>query len=87
MDMRPLDSHRRFYDRISTAYDLWCDVGERPARVAGVSLLALRPGETVLEIDCRTGNELGDLGSRVGAAGLLGGIDPSGEECSRSPAG
>lgn len=72
-----LDSNRAFYDRISGAYDLMSDASERAARVKGLELLDLKPGEQVLEIGFGTGNELIDLATAVGDTGKVVGIDIS----------
>ncbi|HQX50338.1 MAG TPA: hypothetical protein PLR25_10540 [Planctomycetaceae bacterium] len=41
---------RKFYDRISAAYDLIADSGEHVARECGLKALDIRAGEQVLEI-------------------------------------
>jgi demethylmenaquinone methyltransferase/2-methoxy-6-polyprenyl-1,4-benzoquinol methylase len=71
------ESNRRFYDRISNAYDLIADSNERAARQSGVQALGLKPGETVLELGFGTGNETIDLAGLVGAGGAVAGIDIS----------
>lgn len=71
------ESNRRFYDRIAGAYDFIADANERAARQAGVAALAVRPGETVLELGFGTGNEVLDLAGLVGATGTVAGIDIS----------
>lgn len=71
------ENNRAFYDRISQAYDTIADASERPARLAGVHLLAVQPGEQVLEVGCGTGNELIDFAELVGAGGKIAGIDIS----------
>jgi ubiquinone/menaquinone biosynthesis C-methylase UbiE len=71
------ESNRAFYDRISQAYDTIADASERPARLTGLHLLAVKPGERVLEVGCGTGNELLDLAELVGPGGKVLGIDIS----------
>src|SRR5262245_8174464 len=71
------ESNRHFYDRIANAYDLIADSNERAARVAGVQALALKPGESVLELGFGTGNEVLDLAGLVGPTGKVAGIDIS----------
>ena len=71
------ESNRHFYDRIADAYDLIADSNERAARQAGVQALALKPGESVLELGFGTGNEILDLAGLVGKTGKVAGIDIS----------
>ena len=71
------ESNRHFYDRIADAYDLIADSNERAARQTGVQALALRPGESVLELGFGTGNEILDLAGLVGKMGKVAGIDIS----------
>jgi demethylmenaquinone methyltransferase/2-methoxy-6-polyprenyl-1,4-benzoquinol methylase len=71
------ESNRRFYDRISAAYDLIADANEKASRQAGVTALNLRPGESVVEIGFGTGNEVLDLAALVGPTGRVAGIDIS----------
>lgn len=71
------ESNRHFYDRIAAAYDLIADANERAARRAGVQALALKTGETVLELGFGTGNEVLDLAGLVGPTGRVAGIDIS----------
>jgi demethylmenaquinone methyltransferase/2-methoxy-6-polyprenyl-1,4-benzoquinol methylase len=71
------ESNRHFYDRIAEAYDFIADSNERAARQAGVQALALKPGETALELGFGTGNEILDLAGRVGSTGKVAGIDIS----------
>ncbi|MBN9522818.1 methyltransferase domain-containing protein [bacterium] len=71
------ESNRHFYDRIAGAYDLIADANERAARQAGVSALAVTPGESVLELGFGTGNEVLDLARLVGPTGTVAGVDIS----------
>ncbi len=68
---------RKYYDRIARIYDLMADHSEAPARQAGLDLLAVRPGQKVLEIGFGTGHCLVALGQAVGPAGKVYGIDLS----------
>lgn len=68
---------RRFYDRISRAYDLMADASERTAREKGLELLAVGPGERVLEIGFGTGHALAALARAAGEAGRVVGVDIS----------
>lgn len=73
------DAHatRSFYDRISHAYDLISDAGESAARNKGIELLALQPGEKVLDIGYGTGSAAIALAKCVGPTGQVWGIDIS----------
>ena len=68
---------RRFYDRISPVYDFIADSSEHEARELGLRLLAVSPGDRVLEIGCGTGHALVSLMNSVGNAGRVCGIDIS----------
>lgn len=75
----PEDHHpnKSFYDRISDSYDALADANEHKAREAGEKLLAIQPGESVLEIGFGTGNTLLHLAEAVGDNGHACGIDVS----------
>jgi len=68
---------QRFYDRISSCYDAIADGGEHKARQRGVELLAVQPGEQVLEIGYGTGHSLVDLAKAAGDSGRMSGVDIS----------
>lgn len=68
---------RKFYDRISHAYDVIADAGEHEAREKGLEMLAAAPGEHVLEIGFGTGHSLVDLAQAVGPEGHVSGVDIS----------
>lgn len=68
---------RRFYDRISAAYDLIADSGERETRERGLVALDVQDGEHVLEIGYGTGHSLLELASKVGPDGQVCGVDIS----------
>ena len=71
------EANRAFYDRISRSYDLIADAGEHTAREAGESLLAARPGETVIEIGYGTGHSTIALAKAVAPDGRVLGVDVS----------
>jgi ubiquinone/menaquinone biosynthesis C-methylase UbiE len=67
---------RRAYDRASR----WSGVEElfeRRARMTGLELLRVRPGERVLELGCGAGGALVPLARAVGSAGRVVGLDLS----------
>ncbi|QDV47567.1 Demethylmenaquinone methyltransferase [Stieleria neptunia] len=68
---------KRFYDRISHAYDMIADGGEHVARERGLELLSVKTGESVLEIGFGTGHSLVTLVEAVGDEGSVTGIDIS----------
>jgi len=68
---------RTFYDRISGAYDLLADAGERACRDQGLSALKVSPGERVLEVGFGTGHALASLALAAGPSGYACGIDLS----------
>jgi ubiquinone/menaquinone biosynthesis C-methylase UbiE len=66
----------RFYDPLVAVATL----GRAPAmREQAADLAALRPGESVLEVGCGTGELTQRARARVGPAGRVCGIDPSAE--------
>lgn len=68
---------KRFYDRISGAYDLLADSNEKAARQRGLALLAAQPSEHVLELGYGTGHSLIELARAVGPTGHVAGVDIS----------
>lgn len=70
-------SAKQFYDRISGLYDSIADGGERKARERGLEVLAVQPGERVLEIGYGTGHSIVALAKAVGATGRVDGVDIS----------
>ena len=71
------EATRSFYDRISRVYDLLSDAAEQDARDTGLDLLAVKPGERVLEIGFGTGHALVRLARDTGPNGRVVGIDLS----------
>jgi len=66
----------RFYDPLVTLVTL----GRASAmREQTADLAAIRPGETVLEVGCGTGELTGRARARAGSTGLVCGIDPAAE--------
>ena len=72
-----IETAKQFYDRISGAYDAIADGGEHVARERGLDVLAVQPGERVLEIGYGTGHSLVSLAEAVGVSGHVCGIDIS----------
>jgi demethylmenaquinone methyltransferase/2-methoxy-6-polyprenyl-1,4-benzoquinol methylase len=71
------EANRKFYDRISRAYDLITEADEHKVREAGERLLKLTSGERVLEIGFGTGNSIINMAESVGPTGRVYGIDVS----------
>lgn len=68
---------KRFYNKIAHVYDLLAEHSEQPMREAGLELLAVRPGEHILEIGFGTGHCLKKLADAVGPGGKVYGLDIS----------
>jgi len=71
------DETRAFYDKIAHVYDLLAEHSEAPVRQAGLHMLDVQPGQTVLEIGFGTGRCLLELAPSVGVRGKVYGIDLS----------
>jgi ubiquinone/menaquinone biosynthesis C-methylase UbiE len=71
------DQTRAFYNKISRVYDLLSERSEAPMRKAGLELLRMRAGESVLEIGFGTGHSLVALAKAVGPKGTVFGLDLS----------
>ena len=71
------DETRAFYDKIARVYDLLAEHSEAPVRRAGLHMLDVQPGQTVLEIGFGTGHCLLELAQSVGSRGKVYGIDLS----------
>ena len=74
---RPRASAAALYDRMSRWYDWLAGPSEIRLQRLGLSLLAVSPGETVLEIGYGTGRCVVELARAVGASGKVNGIDLS----------
>jgi ubiquinone/menaquinone biosynthesis C-methylase UbiE len=68
---------KAFYDKISKIYDLMAERSEEPVRNAGLQKLAVKAGESVLEIGYGTGHCLVALARAAGPNGHVYGIDLS----------
>lgn len=71
------DQTRAFYNKLSHVYDLLSERSEAPVRKAGLDLLKVRAGESVLEIGFGTGHSLVTLAKAVGPKGTVFGLDLS----------
>jgi demethylmenaquinone methyltransferase/2-methoxy-6-polyprenyl-1,4-benzoquinol methylase len=76
--LRTVQEASASYDRLSRWYDAISGSSERPFRLAGLELLAARPGERVLELGPGTGHALLALAQAVGEAGRVAALDVSG---------
>ena len=68
---------RRFYDRISRAYDFIADSSEHAIRDFGIQALAPARSDRVLEVGFGTGHGLVSLADAVGKTGQVHGVDLS----------
>ena len=71
------------YRRRAGIYDLELALLE-PLRRRAIALLALRPGQVVLDVGCGTGLSLGLLNQAIGATGRIIGIEQSPEMIERA---
>lgn len=62
----------RYYDLISAEWPVY-----RAGRIAAINLLALRPGQRILDIGCGTGLNFCHLQRRIGPTGSITGVDAS----------
>ena len=71
---QPKDQTRAFYNKISRGYDMLSERSEGPRRKAGLELLKIRAGETVLEIGFGTGHRLVAIAKAVRPKGKVFGL-------------
>lgn len=75
------DEVRRLYDRLAPTYDVVAGayqlLGGRRLVLRAVELLALRSGDTLVELGCGTGVNLPRLARAVGPTGAVVGVDLS----------
>lgn len=74
---RSKSSVRKAYDHLSCAYDLLAGSSETEFMHLGLDMLAMNPGEIVLEIGCGTGKALVELCHQAGEMGRVYGLDLS----------
>ena len=66
------------YQSFAPVYDLFaCEPVYRPGRLAGITGLELRPGQTVVDAGCGTGLNFAHLEAALGPSGRIVGIDAS----------
>ena len=68
---------KAYYNKIAWVYDLLTEHTGRSIREKGLTRLAARPGESILEIGFGTGHCLVELAEAVGPSGRAHGIDIS----------
>ena len=74
---RPKEEARRYYNSLSRWYDLVAGSSEEKYRQTGMALLAIQPGERVLEIGFGTGGCLAAFAQATGPSGFVCGIELS----------
>ena len=74
---RSVGQAQAFYDRLSRFYDLLSGASERRYVGIGLGMLAVRPGEHLLEIGSGTGHALVALARQAGPDGRVYGLDLS----------
>jgi len=67
---------RKYYNSISGIYD-WITASEETFIRKGVDLLAVAPGQKILEVGCGTGRALAMIGKKLSSTGSLVGLDLS----------
>jgi len=65
------------YNRLSHIYDLFTGISERRFTETGVKMLAVQPGENVLEIGFGTGHSLVTMAQAMDVSGKMTGVDIS----------
>lgn len=73
----PQPSPAHTYNRLSRWYDSLAGSSERKFVLLGVNMLAVQPGERVLEIGCGTGHGLVALAAAAAPGGCITGVDLS----------
>jgi demethylmenaquinone methyltransferase/2-methoxy-6-polyprenyl-1,4-benzoquinol methylase len=71
------DETRSYYNKIAKIYDMMAESSEGPMCDIGLQLLAVQPGEHVLELGFGTGHAVVKLANSVGPTGKVFGIDIS----------
>jgi ubiquinone/menaquinone biosynthesis C-methylase UbiE len=84
--LRPRAAAREAYNRLARWYDLLAGSSEARLRDRGVAALAVRAGESVIEVGFGTGQALVPLASAVGEQGHVYGIDISDRMVERAQA-
>jgi len=74
---RSKNSAKVAYDRLSHIYDGLAGSSETQFMHLGLDMLAITPGETILEIGCGTGKALVELSHQTGTSGKVTAIDLS----------
>jgi len=75
--LRTKEQAKRTYDRLSRFYDFTVGLFESKLRNMALERLAIKDGETVLEIGFGTGRSLEEIAKRIGNKGKAYGIDIS----------
>jgi ubiquinone/menaquinone biosynthesis C-methylase UbiE len=75
--LRSKEEAKQFYDRVSRVYDYFIGIFERKYAETALRFLAVKEGETVLEIGFGSGRCLRRIAESVGKTGKVYGIDIS----------
>lgn len=75
-----------WYDAAAPWYDRFADPFEASVRSRGIDLLAVEPGESVLDVGCGTGRALVEFASDVGTDGRAVGLDLAPAMCREAKA-
>jgi SAM-dependent methyltransferase len=71
------------YRHHAEGYD-WRSAAAAPLRQGAIALLALRPGDVVVDVGCGTGLNFAAIQARIGPHGRLVGVDPSADMLDRA---